>query len=226
MARQSAVRGGTGTNWLTDPDIPFSRNIILHLLLAVFVVFWIVMAISPTDRIQWLMENLLVVAAFFTLLFTYKAFRFSNLSYLLIFLFLCAHTFAAHYTYQNTPVDQWLKASFQLQRSYFDRVVHFLFGLLLTYPLRELLTRAAGLRNFWSYGIPVMTMLGCSALFENVEMGAALVAGQAGADYVGLQGDVFDTQKDMSLGFTGALLSMITLAIILRKTKHTAPSHS
>lgn len=226
MARQTAVRGGTGTHWLLDPDIPFSRNIILQLLLAVFVVYWIVMAISPTDRTQWLMENVLVVAAFFTLLFTYKAFRFSNLSYLLIFLFLCVHVFAAHYTYQNTPVDQWLKASFHLQRSYFDRVVHFLFGLWLTYCLRELFIRAAGLRNFWSYGIPVMTMLGFSALFEIVEMGAASTAGQAGADYLGLQGDVFDTQKDMLMGFVGALISMGALAIILRKTKHTAPSHS
>ncbi|SCW78658.1 putative membrane protein [Paenibacillus tianmuensis] len=224
MARQSAVRGGTGTNWLMDPELPFSRNIILQLLLAVFVVFWIVMAISPTDRIQWLMENVLVVAAFFTLLFTYKAFRFSNLSYLLIFLFLCVHVFAAHYTYQNTPVDQWLKASFHLQRSYLDRVVHFLFGLCLAYCLRELLIRAAGLRNFWSYGILVMSMLGFSALFEIVEMGAASVAGQAGADYLGLQGDVFDTQKDMLMGLVGAIISMGTLAIILHKTRHAKPS--
>ncbi len=113
----------------------------------------------------------------------------------------------------------WLKASFHTQRSYYDRVVHFAFGLFWTYPFRELLTRAAALRGFWSYIIPVAVCFSCSACFEIIEMGAAFVAGQKGLEYVGLQGDVFDTQKDMGLGLAGAVISMCMLAWVLWRKK-------
>jgi putative membrane protein len=200
---------------MTNPDIPFSRNWPLHLMIFVFAVYWGFMAISPSDRMQWLMESLLPVSVVLVLAFTYKVFRFSNFSYLLMFVFLCLHTYAAHYTYQGTPFDMWLKASYHTQRSYFDRVVHFVFGLFWAYPVRELLTRAASQRGFWSYAIPAAVVFSCVAFFEIIEMGAALVAGQIGEEYVGLQGDVFDTQKDMGLGLAGAVISMGMLAWIL-----------
>ncbi|MDQ0877043.1 putative membrane protein [Paenibacillus sp. V4I3] len=200
---------------LTNPERPFSRNWLLHLMIFVFAVYWGFMAISPTDRIQWLMESILPVIVVLVLTFTYKVFRFSNVSYLFMFIFLCLHTYGAHYTYQGTPFDMWLKASFYTQRSYYDRVIHFAFGLFWSYPFRELLTRAAALRGFWSFVIPAAVVFSCSACFEIIEMGAAFVAGQHGEEYVGLQGDVFDTQKDMGLGLAGAVISMGMLALIL-----------
>jgi putative membrane protein len=183
----------------------------LYVMIAVFAVYWVFMAARPTDRMQWLMENVLLISVVLVLFFTYKKFRFSQLSYLFIFIFLCFHTYGAHYTYQGTPFDIWLKTAFHTHRSYYDRVVHLLFGLLWAYPAREWLTRTGSVRGLWSYAIPVAIVFGFSAFFEIIEMGAAYVAGQVGEEYVGLQGDVYDSQKDMGLGLAGALIAMMLL---------------
>lgn len=202
-----AIRPGR-TTWLTDPGIPFSRNVPLHTIIGLFILFWVYMAISPTSRMQWLVSQSILIAVILALGFTYRWFRFSNLSYLLMFLFFCLHTYASHYTYEGTPFDLWLKSSFHTTRSYYDRVVHFAFGLLLVYPFRELLTRIANQRGFWPYAIPVAIVLSLSAGFEIIEMLAALVYGPGGEEkFVGMQGDVYDTQKDMMLGFLGGLVA-------------------
>lgn len=180
----------------------------LQLLTILLVFVWIVTAIAPINRLQWLLENMLPVATVLTLVFTYRKFSFSNTSYALLFFFLCLHLYAAHYTYQGTPFDVWLKASFHTQRSYFDRVVHLMFGLLLAYPLREFLKRVAGISGLWSYALPAAVIFSFSALFEIMEMIVALLGGQAGQDYLGLQGDIYDTQKDMALGLVGGILAM------------------
>ncbi|UUZ94222.1 DUF2238 domain-containing protein [Paenibacillus sp. P25] len=163
-----------GSGMAAYPDIPFSRNRLLHWLIGVYAVLWAILAIAPLDRMQWLMENLLPVGAVVALACTYRKFRFSNVSYILIFVFLCIHTFAAHYTYQNTPVDVWIKAVMHTQRSYFDRFVHFFFGPLMAYPFREVLMRLAGLRGFWSYVLPAALVFAFSSLFEIIEMFVAL----------------------------------------------------
>lgn len=217
-----------GSGMAAYPDIPFSRNRLLHWLIGVYAVLWAILAIAPLDRMQWLMENLLPVGAVVALACTYRKFRFSNVSYILIFVFLCIHTFAAHYTYQNTPVDVWIKAVMHTQRSYFDRFVHFFFGLLMAYPFREVLMRLAGLRGFWSYVLPAALVFAFSSLFEIIEMFVALAAGQAGANYIGLQGDIFDSQKDMGLGLAGAFVSMGILAWVYEasRKKRPSPAHS
>lgn len=202
--------------WM-NPHIPFLRNHLLHLMMGAYILFWVAMAVSPKDRAVWMVENILPVGIFLLLAFTFTRFRFSNLSYLFMFIFLCLHTWAAHYTYQGTPFDTWLKASFHTERSYFDRVVHFLFGLFWTYPLRELLVRMTGLRGFWSYAIPAALAFGFTSLFEIVEMLAGAMGGKVGQDYMGMQGDIFDSQKDMGLGLAGSVLSMGAVAALAWK---------
>jgi putative membrane protein len=209
---------------LTDRHIPFSQNRMLHIMIVTFVIFWIAMAVSPSDRIQWWMENILVFAAVITLSFTYGKLRLSNVSYLLIFLFLCLHTFAAHYTYQNTPVDIWIKSALHTKRSYFDRFAHFAFGCAWIYPIREIVPGEYRRHAFWSFVIPVTIVFSCSSIFEVGEMIAAALAKQAGEQYIGLQGDVFDTQKDMALGLLGALLA--TLVTTLASRNKQAPRFS
>ncbi|MDF2964242.1 MAG: putative integral rane protein [Paenibacillus sp.] len=197
------------------------RDIFLQILLFVFIAFWGIMAVSPTDRMQWLLENILVIVVVCSLCFTFKKFRFTNTSYFLLFVFLCLHTYAAHYTYQGIPVDMWLKSTYHTQRSYFDRFVHFMFGLILIYPVREFLTRvnATVHRGFWSFAVPIAVIVSLSTIFEVIEMLVALVAGQIGEEYAGLQGDKFDSEKDMALSLTGAILTSLLLALISRK-KH------
>ncbi|TMV50242.1 DUF2238 domain-containing protein [Paenibacillus mesophilus] len=209
---------------LFSHSIPFGHNKVLQLTVIAFTLFWGLLAIWPTDRSLWLVENILVAGLVIVLVWTYRTFQFSNFSYILIALFLCFHTYATHYSYQHTPIDTWLKATFHTKRSYYDRVVHFAFGLLGAYPLRELLTRLVLLRGFLSYAIPAAVILNFSAFFEIVEMAAASLAGQGqnSEQFIGMQGDLFDTQKDMMLGFIGAVLSMGLLVWIVWREENKA----
>lgn len=182
---------------------------------------WTVMAINPHDRQDWLLENLLALMAGGFLLFTYRRFQFSTPSYLLITAFLTLHAVGAHYTYAEVPFGFWLQQTFGLSRNPFDRLVHFAYGLLLVYPLRELLIRLAGVAGFWSYYLPVSGMLAQSGLFEIIEgIVAQVVSPELGAAYLGLQGDEWDAQKDMLAAFAGSLLTMI-VGIVAAKGKQT-----
>ncbi|WP_238404416.1 DUF2238 domain-containing protein [Paenibacillus paridis] len=205
----------------TSTSIPFSRNKPLHFMIIVFILFFGLMAISPTNRSQWLANSLALVIFILTLVITYKWFRFSNLSYLFMLVFFLLHIYAAHYTYEGTPFDHWLKISLHTKRSYYDRVVHFAFGLLFAFPLLEILKFKVKLSGVWIYILPVVAVLSFSALFEILEMAAALVAGPSGeAKFVGMQGDVFDTHKDMALGLLGGVVFMCIFAWKTWKEDH------
>ncbi|AEI45338.1 DUF2238 domain-containing protein [Paenibacillus mucilaginosus] len=187
-------------------------------MLTVFIAFWTWMAFYPKDRTIWMLENALVVITVPLLVFTYRRFRFSDGSYFVLFLFLCIHTYAAHYTYQFTPFDDWLKRIYPgAARSYFDRIVHFLFGLLLVIPAREFYMRRSGQRGGWSYAVPAAMIVTLSTFFEVIEMAVGLLGQGAGQDYVGMQGDVFDSEKDMALAGLGALLTLGIIAWRSRK---------
>ena len=86
--------------------------------------FWSVLAISPVDRKDWFLENLLALSTVVLLLATYRRFQFSNLAYVLITAFLTLHAIGAHYTYAEVPFGFWLQHSFGLSRNPFDRLVH------------------------------------------------------------------------------------------------------
>ncbi len=101
-----------------------------------------------------------------------------------------------------------------MKRHHFDRVVHFTFGLLLTYPIRELLVRKSHVRGYWTYGIPVVTLLALSGFFEIVETGVAqIVSPELGDAYLGTQGDIWDAQKDMTAALSGSILAMALTAV-------------
>jgi putative membrane protein len=145
-------------------------------------------------------------------------------SYTLIFLFLCLHTLGGHYTYSEVPYDRWLQqltggfsldAAMGWQRNHYDRFVHFAYGLLLAYPVRELFLRVAVVRGFWGYFLPLDLTMSTSALYEMIEWGAAtLFGGDLGIAYLGTQGDVWDAQKDMLCATAGALIAMTVTALL------------
>lgn len=188
-------------------------NRVLQALLAWYLLVWAVMAVSPLDRRDWFLENILAMALVAALVATYRRFSFSTLSYGLITVFLTLHTVAAHYTYSEVPAGSWLKEILALERNHFDRVTHFVFGLLMTYPIREVLVRMAHLRGGWSYVLPVSALLALSSLFEVVEAWVAqIVSPELGAAYLGTQGDIWDAQKDMTAALCGAILCMALTA--------------
>ncbi len=174
-----------------------------------YMLCWIVTAVDPIDRHDWMLENILAVTLVTGLVVTYRWFVFSNESYVLLTLFLTLHAIGAHYTYAQVPAGFWLQEVFQLSRNPFDRLAHFAFGLLFVVPIRELLMRLAGVRGLWSYLLAVCVVLAKSGFFEVMEAAVAeIVSPELGAAYLGTQGDEWDAQKDMACALAGALLMM------------------
>ena len=196
---------------------PFGENRLLQALLAAYVLVFALAAIAPHDRGDWLLENLLVLVFAPVLALTHRRFTFSNLSYLSIFAFLVLHAVGSHYTYSLTPPGFWIQDTFGLDRNPYDRIVHFAFGLLLTYPLREIGRRVLHLRGAWSYLVPFLAVLSISASYEIVESWAArIVDPELGTAFLGTQGDEWDAQKDMSLAMTGSIISLAVTAAFWR----------
>ncbi|HEY9281227.1 MAG TPA: DUF2238 domain-containing protein [Eoetvoesiella sp.] len=199
-----------------------SRKAVLIIAIA-YAILWLALAIQPFDRSDWLLENALVLALFGVLFGVRRWFRFSNASILLILLFLALHAVGSHYTYSEVPYDQWwrvltghtLNSVFGWERNHFDRLVHFSYGLLLAYPIREFFLRVVEVRGFWAYFLPLDVALSTSALYELIEWGAAtLFGGELGMHYLGTQGDIWDAHKDMGLAALGALLAMLITAAL------------
>ena len=193
------------------------------LLLSVFVLLSAVLAIAPRDRYDWMLENALVFAFAAVAVLSVRWIPLSRVSYTLIFVYLCLHEFGAHYTYSEVPYDEWWRSLFgasldeQLgwQRNNFDRLVHFAYGLLLAYPMRELFLRVADARGFWGYFLPLDVTMSTSMLFELIEWAAAEVfGGDLGVAYLGTQGDPWDAQSDMALASLGALIAMVVTALV------------
>jgi putative membrane protein len=188
---------------------PFSSNPKLQAIVAWLALFWIVTAVNPLHPDDWLLENLLVFLAAIVLVVSYRWFQFSNLSYAMFAVFLSLHLAGAHYTYSETPLGFWLQDWFGLQRNHYDRIVHLSFGLLLAFPLREELLRQPRVKRSWSYFLAVAMVLALSAIYEVIEGAAALTINpELGTAFLGTQGDEWDSQKDTSLAFLGAVIAM------------------
>ncbi len=207
-------------------DLPRGRFV--SVLAALFGLLVIVSAIEPFDRNAWLLENALVVAAVAFLAATYRRMPLSRISYGLIFIFLCLHETGAHWTYAEVPYDAWseslfgvsISEQFNLERNHFDRVVHFLYGFLIAYPIREIFVRVAQVRGFWGYFLPLDLTMSTSMIFELFEwIAAEFFGGDLGIAYLGSQGDVWDAHKDMLLASVGALLAMLITAWINSRAK-------
>ncbi len=190
----------------------------LYLLTAFLVLEFSILAIAPHDRHDWLLENVLVILFVGAMISTYRRMTLSRTSYFLIYVFLSLHLIGAHYTYSLVPYDDWSRAitgrsineMLGWERNNFDRVVHFCYGLLLAYPIREIFLRVARLRGFWGYFFPLDVTMSTSMIYELIEWGAAVYfGGDLGQAFLGTQGDTWDAHKDMALASTGAAIAML-----------------
>lgn len=189
-------------------------------LLALYAVIWVALAIAPVSRQDWLLENLLVFLCVPLLIATRKRLRFSNASYVCLFVFMVLHSIGAHYTYALVPYDEWFRSLtgstlselLGLSRNHYDRLVHFLYGVLILPPCAEIIERYAAPRAGWRWTMPVFFVMSHSAVYEMIEwIAAQIVAPELGSAYLGTQGDEWDAQKDMALATLGAVLSSIVL---------------
>src|SRR6185295_19104447 len=183
----------------------------------------VALAIQPWHRDSWLLENALALAAVVLLAVFHRRLLFSRVSYTLIFVFMSLHQVGAHYTYSLVPYDAWFEkltghtfnSLVGWKRNNFDRIVHFAYGLLLAYPVREIFLRVVNVRGFWGYFLPLDLTMSTSMMYELLEWAtAAVFGGDIGQAYLGTQGDEWDAHKDMALASFGAFLSMAITAVI------------
>jgi putative membrane protein len=188
------------------------RTFHLALLFIVAIVFcwsgW-----RPYDRFTWWLEISPGLAGIILLLATYRRFQFTSLCYALIALHICVLFVGGHYTYARVPAFDWLGAIFGWERNHYDRLGHLMQGFVPAMIAREIFIRCHLLnRQKWLPFFVVSVCLAISAFYELLEWWAALIGGSAADDFLGSQGDVWDTQADMALALTGAICALLLLS--------------
>lgn len=203
------------TTAISKHRTPFAENKWLMVFIAVFGIIWADSFIGNTDTANWFLENVLTFAFALTLIFTYKKYQFSTLTYLLVCIYLCLHVYGSKYTYAENPFGFWLQDSLDLPRNHYDRIVHFSFGFLLAYPMREMFLKAFNFKKWVAWLLPVEITLSISAFYELIEWAVADIFFKAQGDaYLGTQGDIWDAQKDIFLAFVGAILATTIVSVI------------
>ena len=182
---------------------------LLALVAAVFV--W--SAIGPYDRFTWVLEVFPAVIGAAVLIATYRRFRFSDLVYFLIAMHAIILMVGGHYTYARVPPFDWLKEVLHFSRNHYDRVGHFAQGFVPAMIAREVLLRTTPLRRGkMLFFLVVCVCLAVSAAYELLEWTGAELAGARATDFLGTQGDPWDTQKDMALALLGAASALLLLS--------------
>lgn len=170
-------------------------------------------AIAPNDRLTWFMEVVWVLAGLPLLILTHQRFPLTHLLYWLLALHCVILIYGGKYTYALTPLGEWARAAFDLQRNHYDRLGHFAQGFIPAILARELLLRCTPLqRGGWLFYLVCAACLSFSAFFEFIEWWAAVLLGGDADAYLATQGDVWDTQWDMFLALCGAIIAQLTLA--------------
>lgn len=187
------------------------RRMMYVLLMALLAIFlW--SGIHPRDRLTWFLEVFPMLIGVPLLAATYRRFPLTTLLYVLILLHATILMVGGHYTYAEVPLFNWIRDTFHLSRNHFDRVGHFAQGFVPALLAREILLRTSPLRpGKWLFAIIVLMCLGISAIYELIEWAAAMLTGENADAFLALQGDVWDTQKDMALAGVGAVAALLLM---------------
>jgi putative membrane protein len=205
---------------ISEEKTPFKNNRWIQLFLLVFLATWADSLIGTTDISNWFLENILVFAFLAFLIATYKKFQFSDLTYLLICIYLCLHVYGSKYTYADNLFGFWLQEALDLGRNHYDRIVHFSFGFLLAYPMREMFLKWLKFPSWVAWLLPIEIVLSVSGFYEIIEWLVADIFFAAQGDaYLGTQGDVWDAQKDIALATVGAILATTIVSFIKKSLK-------
>ena len=200
---------------ISKDRVPFKKNIWLFAFIGVFAFAWSNSLIGTTNTANWLLENTLSFIFVAFLVITFRKHQFSDLSYLLVCIYLCLHVYGSKYTYAENPFGYWLKDVFHLSRNHYDRIVHFSFGFLLAYPLREMFLKWLKYPRWVAWLLPIEITLSISAFYELIEWAVADLFFKAQGDaYLGTQGDVWDAQKDIFLAFCGAIIATSIVSLV------------
>lgn len=180
------------------------------ILLLTFIAMFVWSGIAPKDRFTWWLEAMPALVGVPILVITYRRFRFTNLSYVLLWIIAVGTLIGGHYTYSEVPAGEWLREWFGLKRNPYDRVGHFAQGFCPAIPMREILVRRTRLKSGgWLFFVVTSICLALAALYELMEWIAAVSFGSGSTAFLGTQGDPWDAQWDMALAFIGAMISLV-----------------
>jgi len=182
------------------------------ILLGLTAVALAVSAIHPYDWTTWVLEVAPILIGVPILIATWRRFPLTPLLYRLLFLHALILMLGGHYTYARVPLGLWVSDRLGFTRNHYDRLGHFAQGFVPAILVREVLLRRTPLkRDGWLFFLVTCVCLAISAIYEFIEWWSAVIGGSAAADFLGTQGDVWDTQWDMFLALTGALTAQILL---------------
>lgn len=179
-------------------------------LLGSYLVVLVWSVIGPVDYLIWGLEVGPVIVGGIVLIATYRRFPLSHLTYGLLWGTAIIMTIGGHYTYEMVPFFDYLRDAFHLRRNHYDRVGHFVQGLTLAVLIRELFLRKSRLLPGLLLGFVVTCIcLALSASYEIFEFAGSAFMGKSAEAFLGLQGDVWDSQKDMLLALSGAVCGLL-----------------
>ena len=181
----------------------------IALLIGVAIVF-IWSGINPHDRLTWWLEVFPTIGGLIILAATYRRFQFTTLVYTLIAIHMCILSVGGHWTYAREPVFNWLKDYFHWSRNHYDRLGHFAQGFVPALIAREMFIRLNILnRKRWQPFLIISICLAISVTYEFIEWWSALIGGASSTEFLGTQGDVWDTQEDMFMCLVGATCALL-----------------
>lgn len=179
------------------------------ILLIIYLIGFAVLAVNPYDRADWALENFFPISILIATAITYRYYRFTRLSYYLIFFYLFVQSYGGHYTYARTPPFDWVRDQFGFSRNHYDRVAHFMLGFLMAIPIREVLLQFITTSRRWLAFIVASIVLAIGAFYEFIEWWVAVVVTpELGDAFLGTQGDIWDSHWDMFLALLGAVAAL------------------
>jgi Predicted membrane protein len=180
-------------------------------LIFIGVMLW--SAIGAKDTVIWWLEALPSLVGALVLVVTYQVFRLTPMLYALILAHMVVLFVGAHYTYAEVPLFDWLAQALGQERNNFDKLGHFMQGLVPALIAREILLRKAIVNGqVWLNFLVVCFALALSAFYELIEWWVALLSEQAAEAFLGTQGYVWDTQSDMGFALLGAFVAVSLLS--------------
>lgn len=184
-----------------------------QILLAVVAAALVVSRIGPYDPLTWFLEIVPILIIAPVLVLTYRTFPLTPLLYRLLFVHALILILGGHYTYARVPLGYWFQDLLDLSRNHYDRLGHLAQGFIPAILVREILLRRSPLvRGKWLFFLTVSVCLAFSAFYEFTEWWAAVAGGESAENFLGTQGDIWDTQWDMFLAFVGAITSQMILS--------------
>ncbi|MCW7539987.1 DUF2238 domain-containing protein [Aquabacterium sp. A7-Y] len=188
-------------------DTPSTRSLVFASL--ALLALLLASGIQPYDRLTWALEVLPVVIALPVLWATQRRFPLTTLLYLCIFLHGVVLMVGGAYTYARVPLGFQIAEVLGLQRNPYDKIGHFFQGFVPALVAREILIRGDHVRGRAMLTfLVVCIVLSISATYELAESAAALALGQGADEFLGTQGDPWDTQSDMFLALLGAVAAL------------------